>query len=172
MDLYTASVPVFQRYLGQLGGLLDIAEAHVQGQPLAADQLLQARLAPDMLPFETQVQVVANFALRAGFPLAGLAVPPYGDFPATFDGLRARLSRVLQLLGTLEPARFAGSESRLIEDLAGDARLALCGAEFLTQYALPNFFFHLTTVYLILRSRGLAVGKAQFDGFHVYPGAR
>ncbi|MEW9897730.1 DUF1993 domain-containing protein [Chitinivorax sp. PXF-14] len=172
MDLYAASVPVFQRYLGQLAGLLDIAETDVQARQLGADALLQARLAPNMLPFETQVQIVANFALRACFPLAGEAVPPYGDFPATFDGLRARLSRAAQLLGALEPARFAASASRQIEERAGDAVLTLNGAEFLTQYALPNFFFHLTTAYLILRSHGLAIGKAQFDGFHAYSGAR
>ena len=166
--MYQASLPVFLRYLDRLSELVNIAEAHVQEQRLEASSLLDARLAPDMLPFEVQVQIAANFALRACFPLAGEDIPPYGDFPATFDGLRARIARVVGLLKSLRPEQCEGSEKRIIESKAGNAIVVLPVPEFLLQYALPNFFFHVTTAYAILRSRGVVIGKAQFDGFHCY----
>ncbi len=166
--LYQTALPVFLRYLDRLRDVVNVADAHVRDQHLEAADLLGARLAPDMLPFETQVLIAANFALRACFPLAGQAIPPYGDFPATFDGLRARIARVVELLKSLEPAQFEGDEERLIESKAGNAIVVLPAREFLLHYAFPNFFFHVTTAYAILRSRGVAIGKAQFDGYHCY----
>jgi hypothetical protein len=169
IGLHQASVPVYLRYLDRLLALLDAAESHVRSHGLAPAELLGARLAPDMLAFETQVTIAANFALRACFPLAGQAIPPEGEFPAGFDGLRAAIARVKSLLGSLEPAQFEGGESRVLESKAGNAVVSLAAPEFLLQYALPNFFFHLTAAYAILRQRGVAVGKQQFDGFHSYP---
>lgn len=166
--LYAASIPVFLRYLDRLRGLVDAAEAHVNSRALDATDILNARLAPDMLPFETQVRIAANFALRASFPLAGLEVPPYGEFAVSFIGLREGIDRATTRLNSLEPAQFDASESRLIESRAGDALVSLPAADFLFQYALPNFFFHLTTAYAILRARGVPIGKADFDGLHVY----
>ncbi|HEX6707836.1 MAG TPA: DUF1993 domain-containing protein [Albitalea sp.] len=163
MGLHQASVPVFLRYLDRLAALVDAAESHAD-----APALLQARLAPDMLPFEMQVRIAANFALRTCFPLAGQSIPPYGEFPATFDGLRSGIAQVAQRLQALEAASFAEAESRTVESQAGHALVALPGPEFLWQYAMPNFFFHLTTAYAILRSRGVDVGKQDFDGFHAY----
>lgn len=168
IELYGASIPAFLRYLERLARLVERAEAHTRSRGMEADELLNARLAPDMLPFETQVRIAANFTLRAAFPLAGLEVPPYGDFAVSFDGLRQCVARAMQLVGSLVPAQFEGCESRLLESQAGNALVALQAAEFLFQYALPNFFFHLTTAYAILRSRGVAIGKEDFDGFHSY----
>jgi hypothetical protein len=170
--LYQASVPVFLRFLERLSGLLDIAQSHAGAQGLPAPRILGARLAPDMLPFEAQVQIASNFALRACLPLAGQAVPPYGEFPATFDGLRARIARAVAVVGGLAPEHFAGAESRIVEDTAGQATVRLPAAAFLHQYAMPNFFFHLTAAYAILRAQGVALGKAHFDGFHAYPPPR
>ncbi len=166
--LYQASLPVFLRYLDRLSDVVNVADAHVRVQHLEAADLLGARLAPDMFPFETQVLIAANFALRACFPLAGQAIPSYGDFPATFDGLRARLARVVELLKSLKPVQFEGDEERLIESKAGNAIVVLPARELLLHYAFPNFFFHVTTAYAILRSRGVGIGKAQFDGYHCY----
>jgi hypothetical protein len=168
IELHRVSVPVFHRYLDRLIDLLQVAEEHVKANGGAADAILHARLAPDMFPFSKQVEIAANFALRTCFPLAGQPVPPYGEFPETFDGLRARIARVKQLLDTLDPAAFNDAESRVLESRAGNALVALNAQDFLAQYALPNFFFHLTTAYAILRSQGLALGKEQFDGFHDY----
>lgn len=166
--LYEASIPVFLRYLGRLAGLVDIAESHVRAHEIEAAVLLNARLAPDMLPFETQVRIAANFALRASFPLVGQDIPAYGDFDVSFAGLRECIARAVRLVGSLEPALFENSESRILESKAGNAVVLLPAAEFLFQYALPNFFFHLTAAYSILRSRGVAIGKADFDGYHAY----
>lgn len=169
LSLYDASVPVFLRYLDRLLGLVDAAQAHGSARHQEPAVLLFARLAPDMAPFATQVMIAANFALRACFPLAGQDIPPYGEFPATFDGLRARITHVQSLLQALEPSQYAGGESRVLESQAGHAQVSLKAPEFLLQYALPNFFFHLSAAYAILRSQGVPIGKAQFDGFHVYP---
>lgn len=161
--LYAASVPVFQHYLGRVADWLDCAKT--QG----GDELLAARLAPDMLPLESQVAIAAHFALRAAYPLAGLPVPPYGDAAVTWAGLNERLQRVVRLLEALEPAQF--DAARVISSDAGEATLQLDGATFLHQFALPNFFFHLTAAYAILRHRSVPLGKADFDGFHRYGAA-
>lgn len=166
--LYAASIPVFLRYLDRLATLVDAAETHVRSRTLDAEKILNARLTPDMLPFETQVRIAANFALRACFPLAGQAVPAYGEFAVSFAGLRDCIVRAAALLNTLEPAQFDASESRILESRAGNALVSLPAPEFLFQYALPNFFFHVTTAYAILRHCGVPVGKADFDGFHSY----
>lgn len=161
--LYTASVPVFQHYLGRAADWLERAQSH------AGDELLAARLAPDMLPLESQVAIAAHFALRAAYPLTGQPVPPYGDAPATWSGLGERLQRVMHLLDELDPAQF--DPARMISSDAGEATLQLDGATFLHQFALPNFFFHLAAAYAILRHRGVPLGKADFDGFHRYGAA-
>ena len=168
VGLYEAFIPVFLHYLERLAGLVDAADSHVRSRRIKTEELLTAQLAPDMLPFETQVRIAANFALRACFPLAGRDVPPYGEFEVSFDGLRECITRARNLVSSLEPALFEASESRILESKAGNAEVSLPATEFLFQYTLPNFFFHLTTAYLILRSRGVAIGKADFDGFHSY----
>ncbi|HEY5800040.1 MAG TPA: DUF1993 domain-containing protein [Burkholderiaceae bacterium] len=155
--LYATSVPVLQRYLARLTALVDRA---------GGADLLAARLAPDMLPFATQAEIAANFALRAAYPLAGLPVPDYGAFAATADGLRQRIARVQTLLAQLDPSRF--DAARTVSDQAGKALVTLQADRFLHEYALPNFFFHLTTAYAILRAAGLALGKQDYDGWHDY----
>lgn len=169
--LYQASVPVFLRYLDHLTGLVTAAERHARTRGLDIDALLAARLAPDMLPFERQVVIATNFTLRAAFPLAGAPVPPEGEFPATPAGLRQRADRAMALLRALAPAQFDGAEARVLESRAGDALVRLPATEFLCQYALPNFFFHFTTAYAVLRHVGVPLGKEDFDGFHTYPKA-
>lgn len=176
LNLYTASIPVFRHYLTRLHVLLDMAESQTTSPTTVLDdarrtdaaELLAARLAPDMLPFETQVMIACNFTLRACFPLAGEAIPPYGEFPSTFAGLHARVRRTEELLGGLGPSQFVGREQSILESKAGNALVSLRAPEFLLHYALPNFFFHLTTAYAILRNQGIAVGKEHFDGFHAY----
>jgi hypothetical protein len=156
------------RYLERLRALVDAADRYAAQRSILEDELLHARLAPDMLPFEKQVAIAAQFALRACFPLAGAVVPPYGEFPVSFDGLRARIDRATRLLRSLEPAQFDSAATRVLESKAGNAIVSLKAPEFLFQYALPNFFFHLTTAYAILRQRGVPLGKQDYDGFHSY----
>jgi hypothetical protein len=155
-------VPVFVRYLGSLRGLVLAAQAQ------AGEAVLQSCLAHDMLPFATQVQIACNFVLRACFPLAGQSVPACGDFADNFEGLLARIASVQQLAESLEPALFDGADTRTVRDPAGLAVVTLPGQSFLLHYALPNFFFHVTTAYAILRNHGVKLSKEDFDTFHRY----
>ena len=158
--MYAASVPVFQRYLGQLAKMVDAGAAH------GCD--LQARLVPDMLPLGLQIDIATQFALRACAPLAGLEVPPLGQSSASFAELEAHIRQAQASLADLTPKQMAGAAQRPCTDHAGTATVALSGAEFLSQYALPNFFFHFTSAYALLRQQGVPLGKADFDGWHVY----
>ena len=154
-DLYSASVPVFSHYLGQLANLVE--------RTAGREQVLAARLAPDMFTAAQQVATAAGFALRVAYPLAGREVP---DLP---QGLGPRLAVARAMLGAMAPAEFEGAETRLIRHKAGFAELEQTGADFLYLYGLPNFFFHLTMGYAALRAAGVPLGKADFDGFHSYP---
>ncbi len=169
LTYYDASVPVFCRYLRQLRALVVLAGGHVTTHALPPDSLLEARLAPDMLTFRVQVEIAANFAQRVCFPLANRPIPSYSEFPASFAGLVTHVDRALDLLGNLAPADFDHSGQRIIHADAGDATLALPAQEFLLQFGLPNFIFHVTMAYAILRQSGVAIGKQNFDGFHSYP---
>lgn len=169
LTLFNCSLPVFRHYLGRLVDLLRLAEAHAMAHNWPETTVLEARLASDMQPFRVQVEIAANLVLRAAFPLAGQAVPDYGDYPASFAGLHKRVYRVSQLLETLDAASFDDDGERLIAFDAGKANLQLPAHEFLLQFALPNFFFHIATAYGILRHLGVAVGKGDFDGYHSYP---
>ncbi len=168
--LYTASVPVFARYLIQLQGLLDKAAAHCALHGPTEAELLQARLVPDMLPLGVQVEIAVNFVFRACAPLAGKTVPPFGGHRESLAKLQARVEAAQAFLHTLQPEDFAATAKRTIHDPAGETTVALDGSTFLQQYALPNFFFHLSMVYALLRQHGLALSKGDFDGWHVYRG--
>lgn len=171
LDLHAASVPVFRRYLGQLDGLLVRAQAHVAQARIDERLLLQARLSPTMHPFATQVAIAAGFALRACAPLAGLAVPDRGPPEDSLAGLRTRVAQARAFVESIDPAQMHGREAQRFRSQAGQEAVELPAAEFLLQYAMPNFFFHLTTAYAILRHLGVGVGKADFDGYHVYDAA-
>lgn len=164
-SLFDACVPVLLRYLDSLDRILVAVDALA---PAQAARVMEARLAPDMLPFARQVETAAHFALRTAYPLAGRAVPPFVASEPTVAALRARVRANHTLLGALAPHDFAGAGSRTIAEQAGEAQVELPGARFLSEYALPNFFFHLGMAFAIARTHGCALGKAQYDGFHVY----
>lgn len=166
--LYAAAVPVFLRALQRLREWLAMTEAHAARGGVAIDAAMRARPAADMLPFGVQAQIAVNFTLRAAFPLAGLPHPGYGEFPDDPDGLRARIARAETLLRGLDPEAFAAAADRSITDRAGEAEVHLPGEPFLRDYALPNLYFHLVAAYIALRGAGVPLGKADFDGFHVY----
>ena len=168
VTMYEASVPVFTRYLRQLAAMIDLAQKHAARGGLDANTLLQARLSPSMYPFSRQVEIAANFAIRACAPLAGVDKAQDAEHTQGFDGLRDRVGQVLAFLESLTPAQMLGSEDREFTSRAGLEAVSLQGRVFLTQYALPNFFFHVTTAYAILRHMGVGIGKSNYDGFHTY----
>ncbi len=159
--LYEASVPVFLHYLARVDGLLNA----VEGRP----ELLEARLAPDMFTGGQQFASAAGFSLRGSYPLAGREVPEFPDAPMDLAGLRLRLDLARERLAALEPAEFAGAETRRIAHRAGFADLSQSGAEYLWLFAMPNFLFHLSMGFAVLREGGLEIGKGDFDGLHEYP---
>lgn len=167
--LFHASVPACLRALQRLHEWLMLAEAHALRSGIAMEAVMRARPAAEMLPFGVQAQIVVNLALRTAFPLAGLPRPDYGEFDDDGDGLRARIARAEALLRTLAPEAFVDAPARTIIDRAGDADVALLGERFLHDFALPNLYFHLSAAYIALRGTGVPLGKADFDGLHVYP---
>lgn len=166
--LFEASVPVLRHYLERLAALVDLARAEVREGLSAEADLMQARLSDDMLPWPSQVLIAAQMARRAAFPLAGRPVPAYPGEARDLTELAARLSAIRQDLATLQPAEFAGAEGQMFTERAGDADIRLPAWAFLGQFMLPNFFFHLSMAYAILRQRGVRLGKSDFDGWHRY----
>lgn len=169
MDLYPISVPVFVRYLGQLSKLLDIAQTHATQHDLHASVLLRAKLAPDMLDFAKQVEITVNFAIRACAPLANQRFAFLPVDSEHFAGLHDHINRAVRFLQALQPEQMANSNNLIVQDQAGDAKLVLEGRDHLLQYTLPNFFFHFSMAYAMLRHAGVDIGKGDFDGLHQYP---
>jgi uncharacterized protein len=164
LSMYEVSVPVLKHGLSSLSGLIDKAEAHVREQGVEASVLLEARLAEDMFPFVRQVQIANDTAKGAGARLAGITPPAFEDNEASFAELKARIANTLAFLDTLTPAQFEGSESRTIELPMRQRTLTFDGKSYLFGFVLPNFYFHVTTAYDILRHRGVAIGKRDYLG--------
>jgi uncharacterized protein len=163
--LFEACVPVLARYLESLDRIV-VAVHALPAQE--SNVVLSAQLVPGMLPFFKQVETAAFFALRTAYPLAGLPVPPFSEVEPTLAALRARIKSTLGLLHALSPSQFMDAQGRTVHEKAGAALVELSAVRFLHEFALPNFFFHLNMAYAIARMHGCALGKAQFDGFHVY----
>lgn len=165
LSMYAASVPVFRQMLGSLDGLLSKAEAHATGKKIDPDALLHARLFPDMFPLARQVQIACDFARSVPARLAGVDVPAYEDVERTFPELRARVAKTLAFIDGLDAASFEGSEQREIVLRPGTPKeRTISGQAYLLGYGLPQFFFHVTTAYSLLRHNGVEVGKKDFMG--------
>lgn len=165
LSMHAASVPVFKQMLGSLDGLLSRAEAHAAARKIDPGALLQARLFPDMFPLVRQVQVACDFAKSVPARLAGVEVPAYDDTEQTFPELRARIARTLAFIDALDAAAFDGSQQREIVLRPGTPKeRTISGEAYLLNYGLPQFFFHVTTAYALLRHNGVEVGKKDFMG--------
>lgn len=164
ISMYQASVPVFVKTLGNLAAILDKAAAFAAEKKVDPSVLFGYRLAPDMLSFVRQVQIAADHAKGAAARLAGLEPPAYEDNEAGFAELKARIDKTLAYLGTLSPAQIDGSEERDVTLKIGPNTRTFKGQAYLLHFALPNFFFHVTTAYDILRHCGVHIGKRDFIG--------
>jgi uncharacterized protein len=164
VTMYSLSIPVFRKSLTCLSAIIDKAASYAQERKIDPAALLDARLYPDMFTFTRQVQLASDFAKGAAARLAGEAPPKFDDVEVGFDQLKERLARTIALLDSFGPAQINGSEERAIELKTPTRTLRFTGLEFLTQFCLPNFFFHATTAYAILRHNGLPIGKEDFLG--------
>lgn len=164
ISMYQASVPVLTRGLGILSTLIEKGAAHAAERKLDPASLVGARLAPDMLPLSGQVQRASDTAKFAAARLTGEGAPSFADEETTLDQLRERCARTISYLDTVRPEAFEGSETRTITFGGRDTKLTARGDAYLLGFALPNFFFHLTTAYDILRHVGVAIGKRDYLG--------
>ncbi len=162
-DFYRATVPVLTHYLEQL----DRLATKVGSGDLVVD--LTDRLAPDTFCAGEQFVVAQGFSLRAVFPAIGREVPVLTTEAHTVDGLSQRNKEISDHLAGIGPTDFSDALDRLVCHQAGEARLEQNAVDYVTLFALPNFFFHLTMGYATLRQQGVAIGKSDFDGLHHYP---
>jgi hypothetical protein len=164
LSLYQASVPVFQRMLGNLKAILEKAALHAQTKKIDESVFLGARLYPDMLAMSRQVQIAADFAKGPCARLAGQEVPKFEDSEKSFAELIARIDRTLAFIGAFKPEQIDGQEDRDITISVAGNPMSFKGQTYLLHQALPNFYFHVTTAYAILRHNGVEIGKRDFIG--------
>ncbi len=163
--MYTHSVPVFKQMLTALKAILSQASEHVAAKAIEPDALLQARLFPDMFPLLKQVQIAADFSRGIAARLAGIDVPTLDGQEKTFADLDALLTKTLAFLDSVNASQFEGKESSEIVLRPGTPKeKKLSGQAYLANYGLPQFFFHVTTAYDILRHNGMAIGKRDYMG--------
>ena len=165
LSMYQASVSTFARSLTALDAIIDKAVAHADAKKIAHEALLTARLYPDMFTFTKQVQLATDFAKGPASRLTGVEMPKYADEEKTFAELKARIAKTIAFLNTLKQEQFTGSDDKEITFPAGpDKTLTLPGSRYLLGVAHPNFYFHCTTAYDILRHNGVELGKRDFIG--------
>ncbi|MGZ5932667.1 MAG: DUF1993 domain-containing protein [Rhizomicrobium sp.] len=162
--IYDASIPPMIRALSNLSKIMDKAVAQAKAQDIPLSTLLEARLAPDMHPFPRQIQIASDAAKGAAARLANIEAPAMADTETTFPELQARIAKTIDFLKSVSADKMAGAEDREIVMKFPQGEMKFSGRDFLTQFALPNFFFHVTTAYGLLRHRGIAIGKMDFLG--------
>lgn len=164
LSIHSASVGIMTRMLGNLSTLLDLAVAHAEKNGIDPNSYVTACLAPDMKPLSAQIQFASDSAKGAGARLAGIAAPSYADTEATMAELQQRIARTIAFLGSVDRAEVDASADRTVELKAGGALRSFRGADYLEQFALPNFFFHVSIAYGILRAKGVPLGKLDYLG--------
>lgn len=164
LSMYQASVPAFTQMLTALSTVLDKAEAHAAARKIDPAVLLGTRLFPDMFPLTRQVQIACDFAKGTTARLAGAEVPAYADTETSFAQLKERIAKTQAFIAAFTPSQIDGSEQRDITLKAGARELHFKGQPYLVGFALPNFYFHASVAYAILRASGVELGKMDFLG--------
>ena len=164
MSMYQASVPPILTYLNNLSAIIDKAKAYCEAKKIDQAVIIGYRLRPDMLPFSVQIQIATDQVKGLVSRLAGTDVPSFPDVEATFDDLKARLAKTIAHVKSFTPAQIDGTEDKDIAFKAGPNELKFKGAAYLTNWVLPNFYFHVTTAYAILRLCGVELGKRDYLG--------
>ena len=164
LSMYDVSIPAFIRALTNLSAILEKGAAHAQAQGMDPADLIQTRLIADMDPLSAQVQRASDAAKGCAARLAGIEVPSYADTEATFPELQERIAKTVGFLKSVRPEQLEGSESREIELKLRQGAVTFDGKSYLLGFALPNFYFHITTAYDILRHKGVQIGKMDYLG--------
>jgi hypothetical protein len=159
-----ASIPMFTQQLTALSAVLDKAAAHCKAKGVNPKDLIEARLAPDMLPFARQVQLATDHAKGAAARLSGRENPKFDDTEQTFEELKTRIVKTLAFVKSVPTSEIDGSEEKDVNLTVGGQPRVLKGQRYLVHNALPNFFFHVTTAYDILRHKGVEIGKRDYMG--------
>lgn len=164
LTMHQASLPVFIRMLGNLSSILDKAAKHAEARKIDPAIFINARLAPDMYPLSRQIQIATDIVKGCAARLAGIDVPGYEDNEATFPELQARIAKTVAFLQSVGAGQIDGSEEREITlKLRGD-EVRFLGQPYLLNFVFPNFYFHISMVYAILRHNGLEIGKMDYIG--------
>ena len=164
ISMYQATVPVFIRMLGNMGRILDKAIAFADTKRIDGNVLAGYRLAPDMLPLSSQIQIACDTAKGCGARLAGVDAPKFEDNEKTLPELRQRVQKTLEFLKTLQAAQIDGSEGKQIVLKFPNSTFEFTGLNYVLSFAQPNFYFHCTTAYSILRHCGVEIGKMDYLG--------
>ena len=164
ITMYQASAPRFVHMLKNLSSMLDKAQAHAEARKIDPAALTTFRLYPDMFPFSRQVQVACDVAKGVAARLAGVEVPKHEDTEQTFPELKARIAKTIAFIETIRPEQIDGSEEKDIVVKLGKQEYRFKGMQYLLNWAYPNFYFHVTTAYNILRHNGVELGKRDFVG--------
>jgi hypothetical protein len=162
LSMYAVSVPVYARILTSLAATIDKAAAHAEARKIKAEALITARLYPDMWSFAEQVRAVCNHATRGPARLAGEPIPQFDGKDETFAELKARVDWALSFVKSLSPDAFADAAERSLTFPAGGGENTMTGQQYLLFFSMPNFYFHATAAYAILRHNGVPLGKADF----------
>ena len=162
-SLYDASIPMMVRMLQNLSIILDKAAAHAAAQDIDPATMIESRLAPDMFNLARQVQSAADAAKACAARLSGETPPSHADTETTFDELKARIAKVIAYVEGFTPEQINASENRSVTiPTRGEPHVFKNGGDYLTQFAIPNFFFHVTTAYGLLRHQGVEIGKMTY----------
>ncbi len=162
ISMHSASVPVFVRMLGNAIVWLDKAEAHAKEKKFEPSVYLASRLAPDMLPFTTQVQIACDAAKFCMARLTGTEAPKFEDNETTLEQLRERIRKTMDYVQSVPMARIDGTDAKDISVPRRDGAIVMKGEMYLKHFVLPNFYFHITTVYALLRHNGVELGKSDY----------
>lgn len=164
LSMYDISVPVFSRALGQLSHLLDKGLAHAQANGTDPTVLINTRLAPDMFTLAGQIQAASDASKLGTARIAGITAPSFPDTETNYPELQQRVARTLEFLKGVDRSLIDGQEERAVTMKVRGHELNFTAQRYLLEFALPNFFFHVTTAYAILRHSGVALGKLDYLG--------
>ena len=164
LSMHSASIPYFVRALKNLSAILEKGAAHAQENDIDPSILVTDRLFPDMFPLSRQVQIACDVSKGAAARISGIEAPSHEDNESSFEELIARINKTIEFLNSLPTDKINGTEEKEIKFQAGPYELNFTGATYLSMWALPNIYFHVTTTYNILRHNGVALGKIDYVG--------